>query len=96
VNVALPHIQRTLGFSGNGLEWAFWSGPSSRSPAPAARSGHAQLSAQVRASIYHHALAVGIPRGFLTASGIALPSLVITVITIRIRREDLTGTPEPA
>ena len=21
VNVALPHIQRTLGFSGNGLEW---------------------------------------------------------------------------
>ena len=50
----------------------------------------------MRASIYHHALAVGITRGFLTASGIALPSLVITVITIRIRREDLTGTPEPA
>jgi hypothetical protein len=21
VNVALPHVQRTLGFSGNGLEW---------------------------------------------------------------------------
>ena len=21
VNIALPHIQRTLGFSGNGLEW---------------------------------------------------------------------------
>ena len=64
--------------------------------AAAARSGHVQLSAQVRASIYHHALAVGITRGFLTASGIALAGLVITVITIRVRREDLAGTPEPA
>ena len=64
--------------------------------AAAARSGHAQLSAQVRASIYHHALAVGITRGFLTASGIALAGLVITAITIRIKREDLAGTPEPA
>jgi hypothetical protein len=29
-------------------------------------------------------------------SGIALAGLVIAVITIRIRREDLAGTPEPA
>ena len=64
--------------------------------AAAARSGHAQLSLQARASIYHHALAVGITRGFLAASGIALAGLVITVITIRVRREDLAGTPEPA
>ena len=64
--------------------------------AAAAPSGHAQLSTQVQASIYHHALAVGITRGFLTASGIALASLVITAIAIRVRREDLAGTPEPA
>ena len=64
--------------------------------AAAARTGHAQLSAQVQASIYHHALAVGITRGFLTASGIALASLIITVITIRIRREDLAGLTESA
>ena len=32
----------------------------------------------------------------LTAFGIALAGLVIAVITIRVRREDLTGTPEPA
>ncbi len=64
--------------------------------AAAARSGHAQLSALARASIYHHALAVGITRGFLTAAGIALAGLVITAISIRIRREDLAGTPEPA
>ena len=62
----------------------------------AARSGHAQLSAQVQASIYHHALAVGITRGFLTASGIALASLIITAITIRTRREDLAGLTESA
>ena len=43
-----------------------------------------------------HALAAGITRGFLTASAIALAGLVITAITIRIRREDLAGTPEPA
>ena len=61
--------------------------------AVAARSGHAQLNAQVRASIYHHALAVGITRGFLTASGIALVGLVITAFTIRIRRQDLAGAP---
>jgi predicted MFS family arabinose efflux permease len=64
--------------------------------AAAARSGHAQLSAQARASIYHHALAVGITRGFLAASGIALVGLLITAIAIRVRREDLAGTPEPA
>ena len=64
--------------------------------AAAVRSGHAQLSAPVRASIYHHALAVGITRGFLAASGIALAGLVITMITIRVRREDLAGAAESA
>jgi len=61
--------------------------------AAAAKSGHplvAKPGAQVPASIYHQALAVGITRGFLVASGIALAAFVIAVITIRIRREDLT------
>jgi len=35
------------------------------------------------------ALAVGITRGFLAVSAIALAGLVITVITIRIRRDGL-------
>jgi len=48
-------------------------------------------SAQARASIYHHALATGITRGFLAASGIALAALVTTAVTIRVRREDLTS-----
>ena len=48
-------------------------------------------SAQARASIYHHALAAGITRGFLAASGIALAALAATAVTIRVRREDLTS-----
>jgi len=59
--------------------------------AAAGRSGHALASAQARASIYHHALATGITRGFLAASGIALAALVTTAVTIRVRREDLTS-----
>jgi len=59
--------------------------------AAAGRSGHSLASAQVRASIYHHALATGITRGFLAASGIALAALVTTAVTIRVRREDLTS-----
>jgi EmrB/QacA subfamily drug resistance transporter len=61
--------------------------------AAAAKSGHplqVKPGAQVSASIYHQALAVGITRGFLVASGIALAAFVIAAITIRIRREDLT------
>jgi hypothetical protein len=38
-----------------------------------------------------HALAFGIARGFLVAAGIALLALVITVLAIRVRREDLAG-----
>jgi EmrB/QacA subfamily drug resistance transporter len=59
--------------------------------AAAGRSGHSPASAQVQASIYHHALATGITRGFLAASGIALAALVTTAVTIRVRREDLTS-----
>jgi len=48
------------------------------------------------ASIYQHALAVGFSRGFVVAAGIALLALVIGIITIRVRRQDLTGAaPEP-
>ena len=48
-------------------------------------------SAHAQAVIYHNALAAGITRGFLTAAGIALAALVIAVVFIRIRREDLAG-----
>ncbi len=57
----------------------------------AARSGHALASVQAHTSINHNALAAGITRGFLAASGIALAALVIAGSAIRVRREDLAG-----
>ena len=63
--------------------------------AAAARAGHPlpapRPGAAPPAAILDHALTVGISRGFLVASGIALLALVITLVTIRIRREDLSG-----
>ncbi len=63
--------------------------------AAAAKSGHAVLlagqGARLPGSIYSQALAAGISRGFLVASGIALAALIITVVSIRVRRADLAG-----
>ena len=39
-----------------------------------------------------HALATGFSRGFLVAAGIALLALLVALATIRVRRQDLTGT----
>jgi EmrB/QacA subfamily drug resistance transporter len=39
-----------------------------------------------------HALATGFARGLLTAAAIALLALVIALATIRVRRQELTGT----
>jgi hypothetical protein len=66
--------------------------------APPGAAGFPAAETQERKDVRNtiRALAVGITRGFLAASGIALAGLVITVITIRIRREDLAGTAEPA
>jgi hypothetical protein len=47
----------------------------------------------------HHALAVGISRGFLIAAGIAVLAFPVVMITIRVHRSDLTGAiaaPTPA
>jgi uncharacterized membrane protein len=66
--------------------------------AAAAKAGRPlpKPGAAVPASIYHHALAVGFSRGFLVAAGIALLALLIAIVTIRVRRQDLAGaTPEP-
>ena len=66
--------------------------------AAASRSGQtlqAKPGSPLPASIYHNALAVGISRGLLVASAIALAALIIAAVTIRVRREDLTGTAAP-
>jgi EmrB/QacA subfamily drug resistance transporter len=58
--------------------------------AAAAHLSPAQLASPPQA-IIAHALAVGIHRGFLVAAGIALLGLVVTVVAIRVKREDLAG-----
>jgi len=66
--------------------------------AAAARAGHqlpaAKAGATPPTSVLHHALAVGISRGFLVAAGIALLAFLIVVVAIRVRREDLAGAQE--
>jgi EmrB/QacA subfamily drug resistance transporter len=66
--------------------------------AAAARAG-AHLPAvkggKLPSPILHHALAVGISRGFLVASGIAILALVLVIATIRITREDIAAVPTP-
>jgi EmrB/QacA subfamily drug resistance transporter len=48
------------------------------------------------ASIYDHALTVGISRGFVVAAGIALLALLIAIVTIRVSRQELAASePEP-
>jgi EmrB/QacA subfamily drug resistance transporter len=48
------------------------------------------------ASIYLHALTVGISRGFVVAAGIALLALLIAIVTIRVSRQELAAAvPEP-
>ncbi len=62
--------------------------------AAAAKAGHPLTHAKAAAlqtSIYQHALSVGFSRGYLVSAGIAFLALVITVLAIRVRRQDLAG-----
>ena len=61
--------------------------------AAAARAGHPLhgTPAQVKAAIQDHALAVGFSHGFEVSALIALIALIITIVAIRVKREDLAG-----
>ncbi|MGA5900323.1 MFS transporter [Streptomyces venetus] len=43
------------------------------------------------ASVYNHALAVGFSRAFVVAAAVALLGLLIAIVTIRVRRQELAG-----
>jgi hypothetical protein len=67
--------------------------------AAAARTGHAVHatgSTQIPRAIYSHALALGFSRGFLVSAGIAVIALVISIVAIRVKKEDLAGDPMAA
>ena len=63
--------------------------------AVAARHASAHLTAAQQATlqkaITDHALATGFSKGYLVSAGIALLALIITVVAIRVKREDLAG-----
>jgi EmrB/QacA subfamily drug resistance transporter len=61
--------------------------------AAAAKAGHPAHAptGTVPARIYQHALAVGFGHGFLVSAGIAVLALIITLVGIRVKREDLAG-----
>ncbi|MGD0374483.1 MAG: MFS transporter [Streptosporangiaceae bacterium] len=62
--------------------------------AAAARSGHglhAAASGPIPKAIYAHALSVGFSKGFMVSAGITVLALIITIVMIRVRREDLAG-----
>jgi predicted MFS family arabinose efflux permease len=63
--------------------------------ASAAKHATAHLSAAQQAALQKamsdHAMSVGFSKGYLVSAGIALLGLIITVIAIRVKREDLSG-----
>jgi predicted MFS family arabinose efflux permease len=60
-----------------------------------ANSIHSQAAAAanhaVTKAITDHAYSVGFSKGYLVSAGIALLGLIITVVAIRVKRDDLTG-----
>jgi EmrB/QacA subfamily drug resistance transporter len=62
--------------------------------AAAAKTGQhlsAAKQAAAQVAMQNHALATGFSKGFLVSAGIALAALVITLLTIRVRKQDLAG-----
>ena len=56
----------------------------------AIQAGHpARPSRAALTAIYQHALATGFSRAFLVTAGGMLLALIITIVAIRVRREDL-------
>jgi hypothetical protein len=56
----------------------------------AAHLSAAQQAAAVKA-VTDHAISAGFAKGYEVSAGIALLGLIITIITIRVKREDLAG-----
>ncbi|MGH3194470.1 MAG: MFS transporter [Streptosporangiaceae bacterium] len=69
----------------------------SQAAAAAAAAKHASVhlsaaqQAALQKAISDHALSVGFSKGYLVSAGIALLALIITVVAIRVKREDLAG-----
>ena len=66
---------------------------SAASAVAAAKAGHPVhgTAAQVKAAILDHALATGFSRGFEVSAEIMLLAVIVTIVAIRVTRDDLAG-----
>jgi len=69
----------------------------SQAAAAAAAAKHATVhlsaaqQAALQKAVSDHAIATGFSKGYLVSAGIALLALIITLVAIRVKREDLAG-----
>jgi MFS family permease len=68
-----------------------WSAVASNTKSAIAATHGAHLSTAAQGALTNHALAYGFGRGYLVAAGIAFLALVIALVMLRIKREDLEG-----
>jgi hypothetical protein len=59
--------------------------------AAAVQHAGAHLSAAQQKAILFHAYSVGFSKGYVVSAGIAVLGLLITILAIRVKREDLAG-----
>jgi hypothetical protein len=81
---------------------AAWRGPSStttsgaRSPHRSRASATAGRAALPGSPIYHHALTAGVQAALSIGAAASVLALIVTLVAIRVRREDLPDSPLPA
>jgi len=68
-----------------------WSAVASNTKSAIVAAHGAHLSAAAQTALANHALAYGFGRGYLVSAGISLLAVVIAVVMIRLKREDLAG-----
>ena len=68
-----------------------WSAVASNTKSAVAATHGAHLSATATTAISNHALAFGFSKGYLVSAGISLLAVVIALVMIRIKRDDMEG-----
>jgi predicted MFS family arabinose efflux permease len=68
-----------------------WSAVASNTKSAIAATHGAHLSATATTAISNHALAFGFSKGYLVSAGISLLAVIIALVMIRIKREDMEG-----
>ncbi len=68
-----------------------WSAVASNLHSAAVSAGTSHLSQTAQVAMSNHALAYGFGRGYLVSAGISLLALVVSLVFIRVKKEDMAG-----